>query len=114
MAVRVWVCHCAEVPRPVSSRNGYSGVGISGANAGESVTIRIFMNKPTADAKTPADDPRCVAELPLVWQGQPINEARIIELTKARSVIGDSDVSTNGSLVGAVNLAPWAAPPTPQ
>ena len=70
-----------------------SGLGISGAKDGESVTIRIFMNKPTADAKTPADDPRCVAELPLVWNGQPINEARIIELTKARSVIGDSDVT---------------------
>jgi L-asparaginase len=70
-----------------------SGLGISGASNGESVVVRIFMNKPTADAKTPADDPRCVAELPLVWNGQPINEARIIELTKARSVIGDSDVT---------------------
>ncbi len=34
-----------------------------------------------------------MAELPLVWNGQPINEARVIELTKARSVIGDSDVT---------------------
>jgi len=70
-----------------------SGLGISGAHDGEPVTIRIFMNKPTADARTAADDPRCVAELPLVWNSQPINEARIIELIKARSVIGDSDVT---------------------
>lgn len=70
-----------------------SGLGISGAKFGDSVTIRIFMNKPTANSKTPDADPRCVAELPLVWNGQPINEARIIELTKARSVIGDSDVT---------------------
>src|ERR1039458_3691859 len=47
-----------------------SGLGISGAKDGESVIVRIFMNKPTADAKTPAEDPRCVAELPLVWQGR--------------------------------------------
>jgi L-asparaginase len=70
-----------------------SGLGISGANEGDSVTVRIFMNKPTADAQTPAEDPRCVAEIPTVWNGQTINEARIIELTKARSVIGESDVT---------------------
>lgn len=82
-----------EVGRMTRAVIRLSGLGISGAKDGESVTIRIFMNKPTADAKTPADDPRCVAELPLVWNGQPINEARVIELTKARSVIGDSDVT---------------------
>ena len=34
-----------------------------------------------------------VGDLPPVWTGQPISEARIIELTKARSVFGDSDVT---------------------
>lgn len=71
----------------------FTGLGISGANDSESVPVRVFMNKPTADANTPTDDSRCVAELSVVWSGEPISTAQVLELTKTLSVIGDSDVT---------------------
>ena len=45
-----------------------------------------------------------MAELPLVWNCQPINEGQIIELTKARSVIGDGDVTLSVVAAGGKKL----------
>ena len=70
----------------------FSGLGIEAAK-GESVNVRVFMNKPSATPETPADDVRCVADIPLVWDEQPQNLAHVIEINKAKSVIGDSDVT---------------------
>lgn len=70
----------------------FSGLGISTAK-GEKVNVRVFMNKPSATADTAANDPRCVADIPLAWDGQGQNLAHLIEIGQARSIIGDSDVT---------------------
>lgn len=70
-----------------------SGLGFEGTPLGETVRLRIFMNLPSADATTPAEHPRCVADLSLVWEGKPLNPTQVIENSKARSAIGDSDVT---------------------
>lgn len=70
----------------------FSGLGISAAK-GEEVNVRVFMNKPSATAETPATDPRCVADIPLEWDEKVQNLAHLIEIGQARSIIGDSDVT---------------------
>jgi L-asparaginase len=73
----------------------FSGLEVEGAAEKESVEIRVFMNKPTANAESgySGDDPRCVAKMPIVWTGNKVNEARVIDLAKVRSVIGDGDIT---------------------
>lgn len=68
-------------------------LGVAEANLGESVSIRVFMNMPSANGDTPPGHPRCVADLPVVWEGKPQSLAHIIETTKAKSLIGDGDVT---------------------
>jgi L-asparaginase len=69
-----------------------SGLGVSGPAIGDTVSIRVFMNMPSADASTPANHPRCVANLAFLWEGKPVNPIGVIERDLARSVIGDGDV----------------------
>ena len=70
-----------------------SGLGFEGAEAGERVTIRVFMNMPTATSATPASNARCVADISDVWRGEPLNLAEILDETKTKSVIGDGDIT---------------------
>ena len=81
----------------------FSGLGIDAAK-GEEVNVRVFMNKPSATHETPADDARCVADIPLVWDDTPQNLAHVIEITKAKSVIGDSDVTLKVVVSGGKKL----------
>jgi len=69
------------------------GLGVQGANAGGTVEIRVFMNLPTANAKTLATHPRCIARFPVVWKGVPLNLSEQIEDVKARSAAGDGDIT---------------------
>lgn len=70
-----------------------SGLGIVGFNKKKSIALKIFMNKPSANTKTSGDDPKCLTEWPIIWNGTLINEARIVDLTKVRSIIGDGDIT---------------------
>lgn len=70
-----------------------SGLGFGNVAWGESVRLRVFMNLPTATANTPPDHPRCVADLSFVWNGEPFSPTHVIENTKARSAIGEGDVT---------------------
>ena len=81
----------------------FSGLGID-ATKGEEVNVRVFMNKPSATHETPADDARCVADIPLVWDDTPQHLAHVIEITKAKSVIGDSDVTLKVVVSGGKKL----------
>jgi L-asparaginase len=71
----------------------FSGLGFGNAAWGDSVGMRVFMNLPTADASTPADHPRCVADLSFVWNGELFNPTHVIEKRRARSAIGEGDVT---------------------
>jgi L-asparaginase len=68
-----------------------SGLGFAGVENGDTVRVRLFMNKPAANASTPGDDPCCVAECACVWEGKPITMVQ--EITeKTRAVIGRGDI----------------------
>ncbi len=69
-----------------------SGLGISGAKAGDRVNVRVFMNMPSAEASTPENNPRCVTKFAFIWDGRTVNQIGVIERDVARSVIGDGDV----------------------
>lgn len=70
-----------------------SGLGFGNVGWDETVGLRVFMNLPMANSSTPADHPRCVANLSLEWSGDPLNPTEIIENSKAASAIGDGDVT---------------------
>lgn len=71
----------------------FSGLSISGVEKGKSINIRVFMNLPSADSSTQADHPRCMMDAPVVWEGEPLNLINEIENEKARSALGDGDVT---------------------
>lgn len=60
---------------------------------GSEFGIRIFMNMPSASGDDPSQHPRCIAALNLVWDGQPITVARVIDEVQAKSLIGDGDIT---------------------
>lgn len=72
-----------------------SRLGFGNVAWGDTAGIRVFMNLPTADANTPADHPRCVADLSFVWdeKGELFNPTHVIENSRAASAIGDGDVT---------------------
>ncbi len=71
----------------------FSGISISGTEKGKSINIRVFMNLPSADSNTQTDHPRCMMDAPVVWEGEPLNLISEIENDKARSALGDGDVT---------------------
>ncbi len=71
----------------------FQGLGVSGVKKGKMVKIRVFMNKPSVTANTPADDPKCVAEFTFEHGDKTVNPVREIEKNVARSSIGDGDVT---------------------
>lgn len=71
----------------------FSKLMLTGITEGESVNVRVFMNLPSADSNTKADHPRCVMDVPVVWTGEPLNLISEIENEKARSALGESDVT---------------------
>ena len=62
-------------------------LGIAGAEPGEAMVVRVFLNCPAAEGATAGDEAHCVAEFPMVWNGQPVQEACAIDLTKARNLM---------------------------
>jgi len=82
-----------EVSRLSKAVVRLSGLGLSGVKQGKNTVIRIYMNLPSAKADTDSNHPRCIAEIPVVWEGKPINIAHEIEDHKARGAIGQGDVT---------------------
>ncbi|TKJ39061.1 hypothetical protein CEE37_11595 [candidate division LCP-89 bacterium B3_LCP] len=68
------------------------GVRIAGASIGDTITVRIFMNKPAATAKTPRDNERCVAELQAEWDGEALNFIQEIASRKTKTVISQGKI----------------------
>jgi len=68
-----------------------SGIGFAGVEIGGTVRVRLFMNKPAANALTAGDDPCCVAECGCIWEGKPITLIQDIT-EKTRAVIGRGDI----------------------
>ncbi len=71
----------------------FQGLGISGVKEGEQVNIRVFMNKHTVKANTPATDSKCVAEFTVLYDKETVNPVREIVNNVARSSIGDGDIT---------------------
>ncbi len=71
----------------------FSGLGFQGVTEGDSIKIRVFMNMPRANSETPSDEPRCIMERHVTWKGEPINLAHIIDDNRARSSLGDGDIT---------------------
>lgn len=71
----------------------FSNLGIVNSSPDSAPEIRVFMNLPSANAETDPDHPRCVAKFPIAWDGQTLNPIREIDNTKARSSIGEGDIS---------------------
>lgn len=69
----------------------FQKLGVDGVDKGETVKIRVFMNKPSAKFGD-ENDPRCVASFDFVWQGEDTNLVHTISDIKARGSIGDGDV----------------------
>jgi L-asparaginase len=80
-----------------------SGVGFVGVEEGEKVTIRIFMNKGSANAETPRDDPNFIAEVCATWEGQPLT--LIQDVTReAIQAMGRSDILLSVVPLGGVRI----------
>jgi L-asparaginase len=71
----------------------FSEFGAVGVDRGQRVTVRVFMNFPTASVETSSDHPRCVATIDLVWDGTPVNLASELDENRTRNVIGDADIT---------------------
>jgi len=82
-----------------------TGLGIGGVDSGESTTIRVFMNLPSANADTPRGHSKCVAEVSVVWAGSPVSIAQEIDDSKARSAIGEGDITL--SIVAEAGVSFW-------
>ena len=72
---------------------------------GDSTTIRVFMNLPSATAETPLPHPKCIAEVSVVWTGAPLSVAQEIDDTRARSAIGEGDITL--SIVSGKDILFW-------
>jgi L-asparaginase len=84
-----------------------SGLGLSGVSIGAATQIRIFMNLPSANAKTSVDHPRCVANFSVVWNGKAVDLLQQLEDVKAKSAIGQGDVTL--SVVSDEGVRFWFA-----
>ena len=73
----------------------FSRLGLSGLRSTENASLRVFINHPGATAATPSDHPSCAAQLPLVWDGTPLNPVFVIEDQSARSAIGEGEVTVS-------------------
>lgn len=60
----------------------FKALGASGVKKGEKVNIRIFINKPSAETHTPANDPECVTEFTFEQSGKTVNLVREIKINK--------------------------------
>lgn len=67
--------------------------GVRGLEVGEAVSVRIFMNLPSATHETPKNHTRCIANLSFVWSGRPVNVVHEINKKTALSSIGDGDIT---------------------
>lgn len=70
-----------------------TGLGLAGLEKGQSASIRVFMNLPSAAHDTPASHARCVADIDVEWRDQPLSVAVVLDDTKTKSVIGDGDIT---------------------
>jgi L-asparaginase len=82
-----------------------TGLGLAGVTVGDSTTIRVFMNLPSATAETPLPHPKCIAEVSVVWTGAPLSVAQEIDDTRARSAIGEGDITL--SIVSGKDILFW-------
>jgi len=71
----------------------FKGLGVSGMGEGKTVSMRVFMNKPSARSETSSDDLHCVAQLSFTWKGEPINLTHVMDDARVKGSIGDGDVS---------------------
>ncbi|MGA2434412.1 MAG: asparaginase, partial [Bryobacteraceae bacterium] len=82
-----------------------SGLGVDGVKVGDGIQVRVFMNLPSANSQTPATHQRCIGAFPMVWRGDPVNLLQELEDEKARSAIGDGDVTL--SVVAERGVRVW-------
>jgi hypothetical protein len=73
----------------------FSALGLKGAAVGQSVPLLVFLNQPEASGNEIASSPCCVAMLQFVWDGSSSNQAAMLDLAKARSVMGAGGVTLN-------------------
>ena len=69
------------------------GLGLEGLEEGATCFVRVFMNLPSASPATSVEHPRCVARLPVVWKGAPVDLTGMVANERCKSVIGDGDVT---------------------
>jgi len=70
-----------------------SGLGIEGAQDGEIVRIRAFMNMPSAKQETPEEEERCVVVIEFSYESARPEQTRMKNITyKTQNVIGSGDV----------------------
>jgi L-asparaginase len=81
-----------------------SGLGLKGIEPGDTIPIRVFMNMPRATWETSAAEPRCVLDRSVTWKGEPLGITEILDDEKARSSIGDSDISLSVIVPEGVTL----------
>ena len=100
------------IPDPRLDRNRLSravvrmaGLNVAGVKEGDSVAVRVFMNKIDANEDTPIDDGHFLAELNTVWTGK--EETLIAEaanLDDARSAMGDGNIILSVIPMGGVKI----------
>lgn len=71
----------------------FSKFGVSEAEIGERITIRVFMNLPRATAETTPNHVKCIANLTIEWEGQETSIVHEIEAVKISSSVGDGDIN---------------------
>ena len=70
-----------------------SKLGVEGANQGDTVRIRVFMNMPAATHATSTEEERCVAVLDFAYESEHPHQTRMKNITyKTQNVIGNGDV----------------------
>ncbi|MBI2966410.1 MAG: asparaginase [Bacteroidetes bacterium] len=68
-----------------------SNLGVKDIEIGKHVKVRVFMNMPSADFKTPDEEKRHIATIDFVWTGKP--ETRMKKITyNTQNVIGEGDI----------------------
>lgn len=71
----------------------FAKLGIASTSPQDTPEIRVFMNFRSASTETKPSHPRCVARFPIVWENVELNLIQQIDDTKARSNIGEGDIT---------------------
>lgn len=92
-----------------------SGLGVAGAQHGDFIVIRAFMNMPSAKHETLTQEERCVATIEFSYDAAAPEQTRMKNITyKTQNVIGNGDViltlvSEKRTSPGSVERVPVAA-----